>query len=488
MARFNSKKVTQNSTTNLANGKAYTENPKLALASLLLTSFVQDQFYRSSGQTMEEVGILIDKIDDKKFPAKVAIYARDKFNMRSITHVTAAEIAKRVKGENWTKNFYEKVVQRPDDILEILSYYISKYNKPIPNSLKKGLGLSFKQFNEYHLSKYKKNNSSLSLVDAVNLIHPPHTNAIGKLIRGELKVADTWETKLTQVGQIAKTEEKKEELKKDAWEELILQNKLGYLALIRNLRNILNLEQNDKIIPAVIEQLVSEENIKKSKLLPFRFLTALNELENYYDTLNGKKVLKALNQALDISLNNVPRMDGETLVALDTSGSMIGKPLTIGSLFAAVLAKANDADIISFSDNAKYLKINTLDSISSIVGEIKNNVYASGTNFHAIFEIANKKYDRIIILSDMQAWMDTEINMAYSYNSNCPKQSLTQYRKRYDCNPNIFSFDLQGYGTLQFPESNVYALAGFSDKVFDIMKMLEQDRNALINEIEKVQL
>jgi hypothetical protein len=52
----------------------------------------------------------------------------------------------------------------------------------------------------------------------------------------------------------------------------------------------------------------------------------------------------------------------------------------------------------------------------------------------------------------------------------------------------VYSFDLQGYGSLQFPEQNVFALAGFSDKVFDLMQLLETDRIALIREIEKSEL
>ena len=83
------------------------------------------------------------------------------------------------------------------------------------------------------------------------------------------------------------------------------------------------------------------------------------------------------------------------------------------------------------------------------------------TNFHAIFETANLPYDRIIIFSDMQGWV--------GYNT--PSESFKKYKKRTNSNPLIYSFDLQGYGSLQFPEKNVFALAGFSDKVFDTMKL-----------------
>jgi hypothetical protein len=71
---------------------------------------------------------------------------------------------------------------------------------------------------------------------------------------------------------------------------------------------------------------------------------------------------------------------------------------------------------------------------------------------------------------------------------NSPVENFEIYKKKYNCNPFIYSFDLQGYGTLQFPESKVFCLTGFSEKIFDIMKLLEQDKNALINEIEKIEI
>lgn len=73
-----------------------------------------------------------------------------------------------------------------------------------------------------------------------------------------------------------------------------------------------------------------------------------------------------------------------------------------------------------------------------------------------------------------------------SYHS--PSAEFAKYKKKYDANPFVYSWDLAGYSTLQFPESNVFALAGFSDKVFDIMKLMETDKKALYNEINAIKL
>ncbi|MEK6829561.1 MAG: TROVE domain-containing protein [Nanoarchaeota archaeon] len=480
MARFNTTS-SGTKTTNLAGGEAYAQTPELELVSILLTSFVQDQFYRSANDTMTKISQLLSKVNPK-FAAKAAVYARNEFKMRSITHVLAGELAKHVSGQPWAKNFYNEIAKRPDDMTEIISYYFSKGNKKLPNSLKKGFAKAFDKFDAYQLAKYRGENKDVTLVDLVNLVHPVPTDknekALKELIDGVLKSTDTWESKMTKAGQESSSEKEKAEMKAQGWYELLSEKKLGAMALVRNLRNIL--EQSPESIDLVIKALENENYIKNSMLLPFRFIAAINELEKVsYDRTN--EVIMALNVALDNSLSSVPKFEGKTLVVLDDSGSMTHRstgdyksPMQIGSLFASVLMKVNKCDFIMFADNARYVTMNLGDSLGTLTKQIMSKAKSGGTNFHSIFQTANKAYDRIIILSDMQGWM--------GYNS--PASTFNEYKKKTSSNPRIYSFDLQNYGTMQFPENNVFAIAGFSESVFDIMKMLEQDKKALVKTIE----
>lgn len=483
MSRFNSPTV-GTKTINKAGGEAFSQSPKLELVSILLTSFANDQFYRSAGETFDRIKELIGKITDKSFVAKAAVYARTKFGMRSITHVLASELSQYIKGESWARKFYSSIIYRPDDMMEILSYHKSKQYK-LTNAIRKGFSTAFGRFDKYTLAKYRGNGKDIKLVDVVNIVHPKPTEknreALEALIKGELKSFDTWETELTKAGQSAETDEEKAELKKDAWVKLIREKKIGYFALLRNLRNIV--EQAPEIIDEAIALLKDEKLIRKSLVLPFRYSTAYGEIEK----LSGKdsrKVLGAISDALDIAVGNVPVFDGETLVVLDDSGSMGSTGISnksafaIGSLFASVLVKSNNADFMMFSDDARYYSMNTRDSAMSLIDKMDKHRTSNGTNFHSIFMRANRKYDRIIILSDMQGWMG----------HNAPTQSFEAYKLGQKANPFIYSFDLNNYGSMQFPERNVFAIAGFSEKVFDLMKMLETDKNALINEIERVEL
>ena len=478
MARFNEKVKTKPKTIiNKAGGFAFKQSPELELVSLLLTSFVQDKFYESKNDQIERLRAIV-KNSDLEFAAKAGLYARLTFGMRSITHVLAGEIAEASKSiqserkRKWLKHFFDKIIFRVDDMTEILSYFMGEYGKPIPNSIKKGFGKAFARFNGYQLAKYKGEGKSLTLVDVVNLIHPKpvegNRKALQDLMTGKLKNTETWESKLSEAG---KTDDVVE-AKADAWDELISENKLPYFALLRNLRNIL--EQAPELTPKIIKLLVNKEAILKSKIFPFQFQNAIEALGSLSGQ-NTRKVISAAQDALDISVSNCPVFEGSTCVVLDVSGSMTGKPAQIGSLFSAILCKSNNADMMIFSDRARYVEYNPKDSVSTIANSFRFS--SGGTNFHAIFQTLDKSYDRIIILSDMQGWVS----------GGAPTDAHFKYRKRYG-DPFIYSFDLAGHGSLMFPEKKVFAIAGFSEKIFDVIQILEEDRNILIKKIKDIEL
>lgn len=472
MSRFNT--MSQGTkTTNLASGEAYSQSPELELISILSTSFAGDQFYRSANQTFDRLKQVIS-VCDKKFVAQAAVYARTQLGMRSITHVVASELAKYISGMDWAKDFYTAIVYRPDDMMEIISYHLN-VNGKVPNSMKKGFAKAFDKYDSYGIAKYRGEGKSVKMIDVVNMVHPvpieKNAEAIRALIKGELKAFDTWEVELSKAGQLSSNEDEKADFKKEVWVKLIKEKKLKYFALLRNLRNII--QQAPEALTEALEMLTNEEQISKSLVMPFRFITAFDEIKKLTSSSQVREVMVALNKAVDLSLKNVPKFKGDTLVVLDVSGSM-GSVSKIASLFAAVLMKANNSDLLIFAERAEYKNVNLLDSTTTISNALRFS--GGGTNFHSIFQTANKKYDRIIILSDMQGWIG----------QTCPTREYSKYKNRVGANPFIYSFDLAGNGTLQFPEQNVFCLAGFNDKVFQAMTMLEEDKKVLIKKIKEV--
>lgn len=472
MTRFNTKSLSS-SAKNLAGGNAYATTNRFELLSILFTSFLKDQFYRSSNDTTQRIKDLVAK-EDPLFAAKAALYARNTLGMRSVSHLVAAEIARSASGKPWAKRFYQALVHRPDDMTETLACYMHSYGKPVPNAMKKGFAKALEGLNEYKLAKYRMEGNDLSMVDVVNLVHPKATEALTKLMKGELKNTDTWEARLSEAGQ----SEDEADTKSGAWSDLLKEKKLGYMALLRNLRNIL--EQSPESVGMACEQLQNKEAIEKSLVLPFRFSTAYDQLKQV--SADGtRQVITALAEATELSLSNVPKFRGKTLIAVDASGSMQGDPIQKAALFAAVLYKTADADLMLFANDAEYASILPNSPTLAIADGIKQLANGGGTNFFSIFEKANRSYDRIIILSDMQGWMHSE------YQSSVPA-CFDAYKKRTGSNPHLYSFDLTGYGPIQFPQNQVYCLAGFSDKILAIMSVLEEDKKALEHAVEAVQV
>lgn len=473
-------------TINLAGGPVFAQDPELELASLVTTSLVQDKFYRTAN---DEVDRLIDLLSavDPYYAAQAAVYARNQDGVRSITHVLAAELVHRVKGEEWTKNFLNAVIRRPDDATEIVAYYIAKYGKTLPNSLKKGVSLAMGKFDEYQLAKYRGENQALKLVDVMRLCHfkPTEKNrvAIEKLVQGKLVNTKTWEAKQSAAGQTG-TAEEKAAAKAQSWVDFLANPAVEYFALLRNLRNIAAVG-NPALIDKACALLKDPKRVRKSLIFPFQYQTALFQLQDQ------PKYIQALSEAIDVSIANVPDL-GHSLVAVDGSGSMTGKPLVeggsilpkhVGALFGAVLFKKNLSKVAVFGDNCgDVYGLNPADSTLTNADRIMQARYGHSTNFHSIFEFAgNERFDSVVIFSDMQAWVNTG-----GYRSSLAAESFDRYRRRTGARPKVFAFDLMGYGSAQFPEPDVFQLAGWSDKTVGLMAKYYEDPRAIVTAIKAV--
>ncbi|MEL7160870.1 MAG: TROVE domain-containing protein, partial [Bacteroidota bacterium] len=455
------------------------------LASLLLTNFLTDQYYRTAGESLRELKELVTSVAPG-FAARAAVYARQEFGMRSSSHAVAALLAPRLSGNAEAKAFYAAVIRRPDDMLEITAAVRALHQTGLTNAMKKGFAAAFDRFDGYQLAKYRGEGKDVKLVDLVNLVHPVPTQrnaaALQALVNGTLRNVDTWEAKLSRAGTEATDQADKAARKATAWADLIRENKLGYFALLRNLRNLL--EQAPELTNLICAQLTDGERLRKSKVLPFRLLTAYKMIAATH--ANARKVLSALETAADLACANLPELEN-TLVVVDNSGSMGSmvagsqhvKCNETGALFGYALARRSNADLMEFGNSARLIRYGRRKSALDFAVHFgQQNKVGHGTNFRAIFAAAKRAYDRIVIFSDLQAWVGY-------YN---PSEALAQYRRRTGADPFVYTVDLRGYGTLQFPERKVATLAGFSEKLFDTMRQCEEDPRALLKRIEAVEL
>lgn len=522
MSKFNTQKITSPTERrvspviiNQSGGKAYDLSPKFKLALQVITTFLKDDFYRSANDTAKAIKQAAHAVRDPKFVAKLAIYARREHGIRSATHLLAGEVIQAARGEKWLGSFLKKVVFRVDDMLEIAAYYLSTYSKkekgkdsnkyiyrPVPNSLKRAFKSLFdtNRFDGYQLAKYKKEGSEFALRDLVNLVHAkpnkplnydsmteegkakwnPHP--LTRLMQGTLKNTETVEATLsaTEAGSEERGEALLTSLKK---------NKLGYFAVLKNLRNILNTSNTEAIDLACLK--IKDENaILNSKVMSFRYDVAFQEL----DGLSGvaaRKMRDALEDAIEISLRNIPDFGGNTLVVVDESGSMTNAswhtnnpdskiPIRIASLFAAAIYKQlPNADLMMYDTTARFYTPSKRAPILTIAQELVRAAHGGGTRLSTVFDLlstSRKAYDRIIILTDEQSWGGGE------------ESSLKRYRDTCGKHTHLFHFDVVSYGNTTFKENEIYLMGGVSDKSLNLMGMLETDRNALIRVIESIEL
>ena len=340
--KFNIFKRNKTAVTNYEGGKAYTLTPELELYSAVATAGLSDTFYEKGSVRLERIVELMKK-NDPDFVAKLAVYARTKMYMRSVPMVLAVELAKQNSGNTVVSKTVSRVVQRADEITELLAYYqltnerqgTKKLNR-LSKQVQKGLAEAFNRFDEYQFSKYNRP-AEVTLRDALFLVHPKAKNEeqqalFNKIAAKDLAVAYTWETELSALGQQEFVNNKAKAMAVRAkWEELIDSGKIGYMALMRNLRNIIEAEVAWEKMKKVCDLIADENAVAKSKQLPFRFLAAYREvklLKSEYASM----VLNALEDAVVASAKNISGFNQNTrvLIACDVSGSM-QKPVSAKS-------------------------------------------------------------------------------------------------------------------------------------------------------------
>jgi len=332
--KFNQKAQGSNTITNYEGEKAYKLSPAMELYSAVVTSSLSDQFYEKNDEKVVRIRDLIAK-NDPVFVAKLAVYARKQMNLRSVPLVLAVELAKIHAADQLVSTLISHIIERANEITEILAYYqmanaregIKKLGK-LSKQVQKGLAKAFNKFDEYQFAKYNRA-TEIKLRDALFLVHPkPKDEAqqaiFDKIVKGELQTPYTWEVELSVLGQ--KGFDKKEEAFKAKWEELIDSEKLGYMAILRNLRNILQAEVSQTHINKVANYIANEKAVLNSKQLPFRFFSAYRELEMVISAQTSI-LLNALESALQISAANIKGFDENTNVLLACDVSVLCKHL-----------------------------------------------------------------------------------------------------------------------------------------------------------------
>ena len=501
--KFNWMNKGMNKVLNKESALAYRLTPQWELYTSVVTASLNNSFYEQSDERVERVRELIGKCDPL-FVAQLAVYAREVMNLRSIPLVMTVELARVHKGDNLVRRLTTRVVHRADEITELLACYqqangrkeLKKLNR-LSKQLQAGLQDAFNTFDAYQFAKYNRT-AEVRLRDALFLVHPKakdeqQQETFNGIVNNTLPVPYTWETELSALGQAEfATPEARNKAFRAKWEELIDSGKLGYMALLRNLRNMLEIEVSGEHMEAVSTRISSEKAVEKSKQLPFRFLSAYREL-SMTPSLYATKMMNALESAVQVSARSIKGFDESTrvLVACDVSGSM-QRPVSANSkvqcydigLLLGMLLKSRCKQVMAgiFGDSWKIVNLPDTGILSNVDAFYKREGEVGySTNGYLVIEDLIKrrvKMDKIMMFTDCQLWNSNgnqEITALWkTYKTFCPEAKL-------------YLFDLSGYGNtpLDVSRDDVFLIAGWSDKVFDILSAIDRGSDAL-QEIKKI--
>jgi hypothetical protein len=507
-------------------GAAFKRDAKSDLFMLAVTYMGEDRFYEKKDASAKRLVDLARKVavDDPDWLARFIPWLRNEANMRTASIVIAAEAVKArvdAKLEGSRRGLIDTACQRADEPGELLAYWTGTYGRNrIPIGVKRGVGDAVRRlYNEYSYAKYDSDSKGVRFSDVIELVHPVdrHNGATVDEPQGDLfeRILDERHGREKPIPEsLAMLRARKElmsvpvkerravvlsgggqerlkaagitwealsgwlqgPMDKAAWEAVI--PSMGYMALLRNLRNFDEAGINEKSYQYVAKRISDPAQVAKSKQFPYRFLSA-------YRSLNSLRWAHALESALGAACSNIPDLPGRTLVLVDTSGSMLSavsaksqvRHVDIGALIGLAIAfKCGPAnvDLIGFANGVFQHPItrggSVLREIESFCARIGS--VGHGTETVSALKASYSGQDRVVIVSDMQAFHYPGSTVGY-YDVMGRTRGMSVSEAIPERVP-MFGINTAGYGASSIDTSKPgrAEIGGFSDKVFTMLASL----------------
>lgn len=481
----------------------------------------KDTYYNKSDDVLARFDIALEKVvrdQNWEYLKNLAKFARHEMGMRSMPiylGVKTAELARKHKLQNpFQREMVFNTIGRADALTEIVALSLSTFgnNKnKLPMAIKRAVADGFNLFDEYQFGKYRAEGKQVWLRDSLRIVRPTpkdekQSELFKKIATNTLETPKTWEVLISENGQ--KGKDKKDPLV--IWKELVMERKLGYLAMLRNIRNMVEagMEKDKEMFKAVCDSLANPNFVRKGKVFPYQIYTSIKVVNSLSMMANSRtKLIEALDSAMEAAVDNIPSLGDNVWLILDVSGSMTspimpsGKTrygsgvdrklypsaLEIAAVFTAACLKKTErggnAAVTIFSDNAATLSLNRKDSMLTIVEKIFKSSYGGGTNIWAAQALRPKlgfTPDTCILFSDMQVNTLTG-HSYYSYGSKGNKPNVLDKLAR-----NMIAFNLnQSETTPASEEQGWLQLTGYSDKVFKFLEYRDEKKAVSVVEILK---
>lgn len=366
-------------------------NPRLELRRSVLTCVLwEDTFYEKGNKIAERIADLVTK-NRAEDVAALAREARDKMQLRHVPLFLVRELARRKGAGSLVAETLEHVIQRADELSEFVALYWTPRKQPLSAGVKRGLAKAFTKFDAYQLAKYNRD-SIVKLRDVLFLSHAKPINAEQaalwkRLVENTLESPDTWEVALSAGKD-----------KRETWERLLREEKLGGMAVLRNLRLMLASGVDPKLVATRLEKGIA-------RALPFRFVTAARY---------APKLEEAIEKAMLKGIAGFEKLPGRTGLLVDVSGSMdaqLARKSETRRMDAAaglaILLREVAADFEAATFSEKCVAVPPRRGFALRDAIVNSQPHSSTYLKRALVELRDKhgweRLDRVIVITDEQS-------------------------------------------------------------------------------------
>ena len=492
-------------------------------------------FYEPAGDRDSRFVQLIHEVAvaDSAWIGRFLPWLRSEGNMRSASIVGAVETAWAMlkAGIPGGRRIVASVLQRADEPGEAVAYFHSRYGRTMPIGIKRGIADgAAKLYTEYSALKYDTASKGYRFADVLGLTHAKPDFDLETLPLDKLEVMTSEEMQSYRSGRIRRQEilfkwlndsrywrdteipPSLDMIRNNAslrqavtggdyssltnaevlraagmtWEDVLslagdkvdkaalweaLIPTMGYMALLRNLRNFDEAGVSKEAANAVITRLADPEQVARSRQFPFRFLSA-------YEAAPSLRWGQALDEALGHSLKNLPSLPGRTLILVDTSASMTSMsysakskvtPAKAAAVFGVALAaKGENVSLHGFADGVFEHRVPAGGSVvKEVAGFLaRTGCVGHGTNIAGSLRATYKGHDRVVLISDMQTMG------GYGYARGVSESIPT--------NIPLYGFNLGGNEHAAFSTANPNRVefGGLTDQTFRTIPLIEASKNA----------
>lgn len=501
-------------TVNLAGGKAYSKSDEHALASFAATGCLSSTYYATGSDQLNTV-IALAAGCSSEFIAKTAVYSRQKGYMKDMPALLMVILSGRKDAES--QELFRKAWPKVIDNMKMVRNFVQiarsgKAGRHSLGSMPKRLIAKWLQSRTVDQLFYDAVGNDPSMADVLKLVHPTPRDAaqdqmfgylLGKKPAPEGSKAEAYELFKKGEGPMPEGLNFQYLTSLDGvdWTQIARDAKWMMTRMNLNTFERHNVFTVKGMTELIAGRLADPELVKKARAFPYQLYTAYRATES---TLVPHEVKEALHDAMEISVENVPALEGTVVVGVDSSGSM-GSSISgmyargresktlccevAGLIGAAILRKNPRAAVYTFDHTARRAKVTARDSVISTTAQLSGA--GGGTNVSSV--LTQMRYegieaDTVVIVSDSESWLDSD----YSWHS--PTALMKEWKAHLKKKPNakLILIDIVPNDTSQVKERpNILQVSGFSDQVFEVMATFANnsaDPNHWVSTINKVEL